>query len=258
MKIQFLSQAEQKKKKPELVKLSFNDMLKKKIITKWHVYWLMEMYSWYVDLGLAPGNLRIREHMKDELSHYSSATFDIDYNFPFGWKEIHGCAHRGDFDLSAHQKLSGKKMTYFDEESKKHIIPHVIEPSMGVGRALLALLYEAYHHNPKDKKRDWIVLKLNPKLCPMQVAVLPLVNKLNDKALQVFDMLKNDFGCMYDKSGAIGRRYARADETGVPICVTIDFDTIEKDNSVTIRDRDSTKQTRVKIEELREKISELF
>ncbi|MBS3121697.1 glycine--tRNA ligase [Candidatus Woesearchaeota archaeon] len=239
-------------------KLKIKDILKMQLMEEWHAYWLKQQYQWFVDLGIKKENLRLREHRKDELAHYSSACFDIEYNFPFGWKEIHGMANRGSFDLEQHQKHSKKSFELFDEATKKKVLPKVIEPSQGVDRAFLAFMFDAYTHDPKNKERDWIVLKLHKKLVPTQVAVLPLVNKLEDKAKEVYNLLKNEFVCFYDRSGAIGRRYARADEIGIPLCLTIDFETIEKDNCVTIRERDTTKQIRVKITDLKEKLREIF
>jgi len=225
---------------------------------EWHAYWMKQTYQWFVDLGIKKENLRLREHTKDEMAHYSSACFDIEYKFPFGWQEIHGMANRGSFDLEQHQKHSKKKMELFDEATKSKVIPRVIEPSQGTDRAFLAFMFDAYTQDTKNKERDWVVLKLNPKLVPTQVAILPLVNKLNEKGMEIYNQLKDDFVCFYDKSGAIGRRYARADEIGVPVCLTIDFDTIEKDGCVTLRDRDTTKQERVKIEDLKSKLREMF
>lgn len=250
----FLSEENQDTKKKQ-EKIVMKDLIKKKVLGEWHAYWLAESYQWYINLGINPKNLRVRQHVKSELSHYSTATFDIDYNFPFGWKEIHGNANRGQYDLNQHQKESGKSMEIFDEETKSKYLPRVIEPSFGVDRAFLAVLYDAYSTRKDEKDNEVILLKLNAKISPYQVAVFPLVNKLNDKAREVFDELKTCFTITYDKGGSIGRRYARADEQGIPYCITIDFDTIEKDDSVTIRNRDDAKQKRVKISELK---NELF
>ena len=223
-------------------------------MNEWQGYWLSEIYLWMVEeLGITPENLRIREHMKTELSHYSSATFDIDYKFPFGFKEIHGCANRGSYDLTQHQEHSGSKLEVFDEASQQKVLPHVIEPSQGVDRLLLALLFEAYK---EDTERGNIVLHLPHKLAPYHIAVFPLVkNKpaVLNKAREVYNELKKSFVCQFDASGSVGRRYARADEIGIPHCITIDFETLE-DNCVTIRNRDTTKQERVKISELKEKL----
>ena len=249
----FLS-AESQDKKGKEEKLTVSALLKGKKLGEWHAYWLSESYLWYTNLGIDPKNLRIREHVKSELSHYSSATFDIEYKFPFGWKEIHGNANRGQFDLTQHHKASGKSQELFDEESKEKVIPRVIEPSFGVERAFLAFLYDSYND---DKERGNIVLKLSPKLAPTEVAVFPLVNKLHEKAREVFSKLNDEFVTTYDKSGSIGRRYARADESGIPYCITIDFDT-ENDHCVTLRDRNSTKQKRVKIDDLNNEIYKLL
>lgn len=217
--------------------------------SKWHKYWIALFYKWFIDLGINEKNLRVREHTKDELSHYAKACFDIDYKFPFGWKEIYGNADRTQFDLKQHMLFSKSDLTFYDEEKKKKIIPYVAsEPSQGIERAMLAFLYDAYND---DKKRGNIVLKLHPKLAPIKVAVFPLVNKLDKEAKEVYSKLAQHFNCFYDRSGSVGRRYARQDEIGTPLCITIDFDT-SKDKSVTIRDRDTTKQVRVKIDDLRD------
>jgi len=221
--------------------------------SQWHCYWLIQINDWFVKYGVKQKNLRIREHVKDELSHYAAATMDIEYHFPFGWKELHGMADRTTFDLDQHTKFSKKEQSIFDEESKKNIIPHVIEPSQGVERAFLIFIFDAYND---DKERGNIVLKLHPKLAPYKVAVLPLTNKLDEKAREVYSFVNEEHNSFYDKSGSVGRRYARQDEIGTPFCVTVDFDTLE-DHSVTIRDRDTTKQIRVKIADLKEIIRKL-
>lgn len=216
-------------------------------ITQWHAYWLTLMLQWFTDLGIHPNHLRLREHLKSELAHYADACFDIEYQFPFGWKEIHGSASRGQFDLTQHQVVSTKDLTMFDEESKTKVLPAVAaEPSQGVDRAFLAFLCDAYND---DKERGYIVLKLHPALAPVQVGVFPLVNKLNEQARAVYEQLKYDYRCVWDSTGSLGRRYARADETGVPIAITYDFDSMN-DTSVTLRDRNTTKQIRVAIDKL--------
>jgi glycyl-tRNA synthetase len=245
----FLGEDEQAEGK-EHHKVPLSILLDKGLLNEWHAYWLMESYLWFKDLGVKESHLRIRQHTKKELSHYSTATFDVEYHFSFGWKEIHGNADRGQFDLGQHQKFSGKSMELFDEETKEKILPAVIEPSFGVDRAFLTVLYDAYHD---DKERGNVVLKLSPKIAPVKVAVFPLVNKLDDKAREVFNLIKEEFPSMFDRSGSVGRRYARADELGIPYCVTIDFQTLE-DGCVTIRDRDPTTQERVKIEDLHRSI----
>ncbi len=251
---QFWSSEQQEENKDEMQNATIKDLIKQNKMNEWQGYWLSEIYLWMVEeLGITPENLRIREHMKTELSHYSSATFDIDYKFPFGFKEIHGCANRGSYDLTQHQEHSGSKLEVFDEASQQKVLPHVIEPSQGVDRLLLALLFEAYK---EDTERGNIVLHLPHKLAPYHIAVFPLVkNKpaVLNKAREVYNELKKSFVCQFDASGSVGRRYARADEIGIPHCITIDFETLE-DNCVTIRNRDTTKQERVKISELKEKL----
>ncbi|MBU0461094.1 MAG: glycine--tRNA ligase, partial [Nanoarchaeota archaeon] len=255
LKIPLLSAEMQDKGKNDLVMTSIKDMIKSKKLDEWHGYWLAEQVRWFLSIGIKMEHLKIREHTKPELSHYSSATFDVDYLYPFGSKEIAGNANRGQYDLNQHIKESGKDLSIFDEETKEKIVPRVIEPTFGMERVFLGVLCEAYEY---DNKRENVVLHLHPKLAPIKIAVLPLVNKLEDKAREIFNMLKDEFPCVYDKSGSVGRRYARMDEIGTPYCVTVDFETIEKDDSVTIRDRDTTKQVRVKISELKGVLSRLI
>ena len=258
LEFKFLSSETQDKEGKHTNKTTMSELIKLKKLGEWHAYWLAEQYMWLVKLGLSQNKLKVREHTKTELSHYSSATFDIDYEYPFGSKELAGNANRGQYDLNQHIKESGEKLTYFDEESKQHVVPRVIEPTFGMDRLFLALLVDAHTTRKDEKGNDVVVLKLNKKIVPTQVSVLPLVNKLNDKAREVFDLIKEEFVCSYDKGGSIGRRYARNDEIGTPYCVTIDFDTIEKDDSVTVRDRDTTKQERVKIKDLKDILFELL
>ncbi|MBW2974573.1 glycine--tRNA ligase [Candidatus Woesearchaeota archaeon] len=253
MKVNIMTADDQKKGK-EHNTTTIKQMVQKKLCSGWHAYWLAQYYKFFLDFGIKKENLRLREHLKDELAHYASACFDIEYRFPFGWKEIHGNADRGQFDLSQHIKFSKASLEYFDEESKEKVVPYVAaEPSQGIDRAFLAFLTDAYED---DRKRGNIVLKLNPRLAPVKAGVFPLVNKLNDKAKDIFNILKKDLNCIYDKGGSVGRRYARADESGIPFCITIDFDTL-KDHSVTIRERDTTKQVRVKIKDLSSVIGKL-
>ncbi len=243
------------KSKPAKTKIA--EMLKRKLLTEWHAYFLAEQYLWLLQLGLNPAKLKVREHVTTELSHYSSATFDIDYEFPFGSKEIAGNANRGQFDLKQHASFSKTKMELFDETHKQSILPAVIEPTFGLERVFLALLFDAYDD---DTKRGNIVLKLDKKLAPFYCAVFPLVKnkeQVAEKAKEVYQLLKEAHHCYYDDSGSIGRRYARADELGVPYCITIDFESLD-DGSVTIRDRDSTAQERVKIKALKEKLTALY
>ncbi len=256
LKIPLLSAETQDEGKSDMHEIAIKDMLKAKKLDEWHAYWLAEQARWLTSIGLKMKNLKIREHTKQELSHYSSATFDLDYNYPFGSKEIGGNANRGQYDLNQHMKESGKDLSYFDEETKEKVIPRVIEPTFGMERIFLAVLCEAYHD---DKERGNIVLHLNPELAPIKCAVFPLINKegLPEMAQEITKELKQHFNCQYDKSGSIGRRYARQDEMGTPYCITVDFDSL-KNKDVTIRDRDTTKQKRIKISELKEKLVELM
>ena len=247
--------AEMQKCNKEMERMRVEDALKKGIITTaWHAYWLAVFYRWLVELGLNPERLRIRQHLPEERSHYARDTWDIEYLFPFGWKEIHGMSNRSDYDLKQHMKFSGKDLSYFDDEERKKVIPHVIEPSQGVDRLFLALLIDAY-----TQEEDRVVLKLHPKLAPYKVGVFPLVSRdgLDEIAKGVYERLKNEFTCFYDEKGSIGRRYARQDEIGTPFCVTVDYQTKE-DNTVTIRDRDTKQQIRVKIERLEEVLRKLI
>jgi len=246
MKVNILT-IENQQKGQEHKETTIKQVINKKIASQWHAYWLAQFYEFFINLGIKRENLRLRQHLKEELAHYASACFDIEYKFPFGWKEIHGNADRQQFDLKQHMEFSKTSLEYFDEETKEKVIPYVAsEPSQGIDRAFLAFLIDAYND---DKKRGNIVLKLDPRLAPIKAGVFPLVNKLNDKAKEVFDKLKLEFNCVFDKNGSIGRRYARADEIGIPYCVTVDFDTLN-DHAITIRDRDTTKQIRVKISDL--------
>ncbi|MFA6888439.1 MAG: glycine--tRNA ligase [Candidatus Woesearchaeota archaeon] len=254
LKILFFS-AEQQEKKKEHTAVALHSLVDHKLATPWHAYWLGSFYSWFTELGIKAENLRIREHTKEELAHYAGACFDIEYHFPFGWKEIHGNADRTQFDLTKHGEAASKSFALFDEDTKQKIVPYVAaEPSQGVERLFLALVYDAYDD---DKTRGNIVLHLHPKLAPIQIGVFPLVNKLKDKATDVFKGVQKNFICQYDKSGSIGRRYARADELGIPLCITVDFDTLT-DNSVTVRDRETTKQIRVSVDQLSIIIAQFF
>jgi len=215
---------------------------------EFYEFWKNFRMDWYKSLGINPNNLRFREHQKNELAHYARTAWDIEYNTPFGWKECEGIHHRGDWDLSQHQKFSGQDMSYFDEETKKKYIPWVIETSGGVDRATLFFLIDAYH-----EEKDRIVLKLNSKLAPYKAAVFPLLKnkpELVGKAREIYQMLKaNDLTVAWDDRGNIGKRYYSQDEIGTPYCITVDFDTL-KDDAVTVRDRDTMKQERIKIENL--------
>jgi glycyl-tRNA synthetase len=229
---------------------------------EWHEYWIGERRRWYLDLGIREENLRVREHEADELSHYSKRTVDIEYAFPFtDWGELEGIANRTDFDLKAHEKMSGEDLTYFDQENEERYHPYVIEPAAGVDRAALAFLVDAYREEEaptaKGGTEKRVVLKLHKDLAPIKVAVLPLSRneKLVPKAREVFDLLKGEWMCDYDDAGSIGRRYRRQDEVGTPFCVTVDFDTLD-DNAVTVRDRDTMTQDRLRDENLRDYLAE--
>jgi glycyl-tRNA synthetase len=215
--------------------------------TEWLSYWVGRRLKWYESIGLK--NIRLREQSQEERAHYSRATVDIEYKFPFGWQEIEGVANRGDFDLTAQMKVSGKDLNYFDEETKEQYTPYVIEPSAGVERIALAVLCEAYL---EEKER--IVLKLNSKLAPYKAAVFPLLankEKLVELARSIYDDLKTEFMTAWDDRGNIGKRYYSQDEIGTPFCITVDFESLEK-NDVTVRGRDTMKQVRVGIRELKE------
>jgi len=254
MQIQILTQKNQEKNQDH-TQLTIKDLVEKNIASQWHAYWLAKYYQFFIDFGIKEQNLRLREHLKDELAHYASACFDIEYKFPFGWKEIHGNADRQQFDLTQHTKFSKTNLEYYDEESKEKVMPYVAsEPSQGIDRAFLAFLIDAYND---DKERGNIVLHLHPKLAPIKIGVFPLVNKLEKEAKEIFNDLKKEFNCIYDRSGSIGRRYARADEIGIVLGVTIDFDT-SKNKDITIRDRNTTKQIRVKIKDLRDILNKLL
>jgi glycyl-tRNA synthetase len=222
----------------------------------WHEYWIERRWQWYLNLGMRPDNLRIRDHGTDELSHYAKATVDVEYRFPFAWSELEGIANRTDFDLSRHGKFSGREITYYDQERDERYVPYVIEPSGGVDRSALAFLVDAYREEEaptasgKTEKRT--VLKLHHALAPLKVAVLPLSRneKLVPTAREINDLLKPRWMSQYDDAGSIGKRYRRQDEVGTPFCVTVDFETVEEDRAVTVRDRDSMTQDRVGIDRL--------
>ncbi|MFZ0977174.1 MAG: glycine--tRNA ligase [Solirubrobacteraceae bacterium] len=217
---------------------------------KWHQHWLSARMNWWTSLGLRPDHLRLRAHDADELSHYSSATSDVEYLFPIGWSELEGIANRGDFDLTQHAKFSGQKLEYVDTATGDRYVPYVIEPAAGVDRAMLAFLVDAYDEDEIEGEQR-TVLRLHPALAPVKVAVLPLVRKDGqpELAAEVFRELRDHVQTEYDEGGAIGRRYRRQDEIGTPWAVTIDHQSLE-DQTVTLRDRDSLKQVRVHIGEL--------
>jgi len=212
---------------------------------EWYQYWRKERFDWYVRHGLQSDKLRLRDHDKDELAFYSIGTADIEYAFPFGVSELEGIAHRASYDLTQHQKFSGKDLSYFDEEKKERYLPHVIEPSAGADRATLAVLCEAYTEDVVEGETR-TVLKFHPRFAPVKAAVFPLVKKdgMPDVAEKIYRDLKQQFPAFYDEKGAIGRRYRRQDEAGTPICITVDGQTLA-DGTVTFRDRDSLRQWRV-------------
>jgi glycyl-tRNA synthetase len=218
---------------------------------EWLEHWVQTRLNWFKALGVREENLRTRAHEKEELSHYSTGTYDIEYHYDsMGWSELEGIANRTDFDLKQHAEYSGKSLTYFDEESNKHIVPYVIEPALGVDRTFLVLLYDGYREEEvKGEKR--VYLKLHPSVAPIKVAVLPLSRneKLTPLARDVHALLRPHFMTQFDDAQSIGRRYRRQDEIGTPLCVTVDFESLD-DNAVTIRERDSMEQSRVRIEEL--------
>jgi glycyl-tRNA synthetase len=223
--------------------------------------WLKLQEEFAQELGVTKENMRRYEHAKEKLSHYSRKTVDIEFNYPFGgFKELFGLAHRGDFDLSQHAKFSGQKLEYYDAEKNERYVPHVLEPTFGLDRSILAALLSAYTEEEVKPGETRIVMKFPKKLAPVHIAVFPLLKNKPDlvaKAREVFADLKKDFVCEFDDNGNIGKRYRRQDEIGTPYCVTVDFDTLE-DNTVTVRDRDTMVQERVKIEELRGYFLEKF
>lgn len=222
---------------------------------EWYEYWKTFCKNWLLNLGMKEENLRLREHSKEELSFYSKGTTDIEFLFPFGWGELWGIADRTDYDLSRHMEASKEDLTYLDLETNERYVPYCIEPAVGVDRIFLAMLCNAYEEETIAEGDTRTVLHLHPALAPYKVAILPLSKKLSEKAEEVFESLSEDFMCDYDEAGSIGKRYRREDEIGTPYCITIDFDTLE-DESVTIRDRDTMEQVRVKISELKTWIEE--
>ena len=225
---------------------------------KWHQYWIDNRYDWYVDLGINPDNLRLYEHPQEKLSHYSKRTVDIEYAYEFAgskWGELEGVANRTDYDLKTHAEASGEDLSYYDQQNEERWIPYCIEPAAGLGRAMMAFLIDAYHEeeapNAKGGTDTRVVLKLDRRLAPVKVAVLPLSKKpeLAEPAQELATKLRQHWNVDFDTSGAIGRRYRRQDETGTPFCVTYDFDSLE-DGAVTVRERDTMEQERVKIDEL--------
>ena len=223
----------------------------------WYKYWIDFSMEWFKQYGIRKENLRLRNHDKNELPHYSKASADIEYNFPWSWGELETISNRTDYDLKAHTKLSGKDLTYFDQSTNERYTPFVIEPSMGADRSVLAYLCDAYCEESLENETRTL-LKLHPKIAPISVAILPLSKneKLSSLSKKVHDILKSKYNTQYDDTQSIGRRYRRQDEIGTPICVTIDFETVENDNSVTIRNRDTMEQIRVNIDRIVEGIED--
>ncbi|MBQ2854863.1 MAG: glycine--tRNA ligase [Oscillospiraceae bacterium] len=233
---------------------------------EWFKYWKDYCHQWLLGLGMKDENLRLRDHDPEELSHYSNATTDFEFVFPFGWGELWGVASRTNFDLNAHQTHSGKDQTYYDQEKNEHYIPYVVEPSLGCDRVTLAFLCEAYDEEVvgTDKKGNAdirTVMRFHPALAPFKAAVLPLSKKLSPKAEEIYRELQKDFMVDFDDAGSIGKRYRREDEIGTPLCITVDFQTVgdentPADNCVTVRDRDTMEQVRIPISELKAYITE--
>jgi len=216
----------------------------------WYEYWVQERYRWFIDLGIPESMLRIRPHDPEELSHYSAGTSDLEFAYPWGWGELEGIANRADFDLTQHATFSGEDLTYYDQDAERRYLPHVIEPALGADRAMLAFLLSAYHEEEvKGEKRT--VLRLHPRLAPNQVAVLPLSRneKLAPLTGEIAGSLRPHYMIDIDDAGSIGKRYRRQDEVGTPLCVTVDFDSLD-DHAVTVRDRDTMGQQRVPIDGL--------
>jgi glycyl-tRNA synthetase len=217
---------------------------------EWYRYWIEQRFNWYLDLGIRPEYLQLHEHAQADLSHYSRGTTDVEYRYPWGWDELEGIANRGDYDLTQHSNASGVKLEYYDQAANERYTPYVIEPAAGATRAMMAFLLDAYHEDEVEGEVR-SVLRLDWRLAPYQVAVLPLSKKpeLEGVSEQVLALLQPHFSCDYDITQSIGRRYRRQDEVGTPFCITVDFDSLE-DHAVTVRDRDTTLQTRVPIASL--------
>lgn len=222
---------------------------------EWFEYWRSCCKNFLLGLGIKEENIRLRDHDKEELSFYSKATTDFEYLFPFGWGELWGIADRTDYDLTQHIEHSGKSLEYFDPEDNSKYIPYVIEPSLGVERLFLSLITEAYDEEEVNEGDVRTVLRLHPFLAPYKAAILPLSKKLSDKATEIYSMLSKEFSIDYDETGSIGKRYRREDEIGTPYCITYDFDS-ENDGCVTVRDRDTMQQERIKISELKDYLTE--
>ncbi len=222
---------------------------------KWFAYWKDFCKNWLLSLGIREENLKLRDHKPEELSHYSNATTDFEFLFPFGWGELWGIADRTDFDLKQHTEHSGESLDYIDPVTNERYIPYCVEPSLGADRVTLAFLIDAYDEEQLDEKDTRVVLHLHPALAPIKAAVLPLSKKLSEQATEVYQKLAGSFMCEFDDAGSIGKRYRRQDEIGTPFCITYDFDSAE-DGCVTIRERDTMEQHRIKIDEVENYIAE--
>ena len=216
---------------------------------EWFDYWRSYCKNFLLSLGVDEENMRLRDHSAEELSHYSNATTDIEFKFPFGWGELWGIASRTDFDLKQHQEHSKQDMTYFDPTTNEKYLPYVIEPSLGADRVTLAFLCEAYDEETLEDGEVRTIFKFHPALAPVKAAILPLSKKLSEEAIEVFNILAKRFNVEFDEAGSIGKRYRRQDEIGTPFCITYDFDSKE-DGKVTVRDRDTMTQERIAIDEL--------
>jgi glycyl-tRNA synthetase len=238
----------------EFEQMEMQFFVKPETAAQWFEYWKEARYNWYVGLNIARHKLRFHAHSPQELAHYARAAFDIEYQYPFGWRELEGIHNRGDFDLTQHQQFSGKDLSYFDETTHDHYIPYIIETSAGVDRTLLTCLVDAYEEQPER-----VVLHLSPHIAPIKVAVFPLVKRdgMPEIAQRIAAMLRPHFKVFYDESGSIGRRYRRQDEIGTPYGITVDSDTLTH-QTVTVRDRDSMAQERVSIDRVLERLRALL
>lgn len=227
-------------------------------VEKFFAFWINKRHSFYKEIGITPEKIRLREHAKDELAHYSTRCIDVEYEFPFGWKELEGMAHRGSFDLEQHSKHSGKDLGVYDDETKESYMPHIVECSVGTDRLFLTLLFDAYTEDIVEGEPR-VMLKLHPKLAPIKAAFFPLVKKLNEPMHELYKTIKKNTGLqvIFDDTGSIGKRYRRQDEIGTPVCFTYDFDS-ENDQCVTVRHRDTTKQERIRIDTLESYIRDLL
>jgi len=226
---------------------------------EWFKYWIDFSHNWFELLGIKKSNLRKREHTAGERPHYAKAALDIEYNFPWGWGELETINNRSDHDLKSHSEKSGKDLSFFDEISKERYVPYVIEPAMGADRTVLAVICDAYDEEDlENEKRS--LLRFKPIISPIQVAILPLSKneKLTEVSDEIYKKLQKIYRCQFDNTQSIGKRYRRQDEIGTPICLTIDFDTVEKDQCVTLRHRDTMDQIRIKIEDIEKEIEKLF